>query len=257
MHINKSGHEIRSVEDWFTYAPPKKGELQWKDKRSAKELAQSWLRNGTPNPPHELGALLEAKFGTGITFDEAKPECIIELDDFVGEHRNCDLVVLCNVGTKRMVINVEAKADEPFGDLIGKYYDQTVAPHPDGHASRSNVPARIRLLSLALFGREPDEEIRKLRYQLLHAAAATLIEAGANEAQIGLLLVHEFRSASLNADKLTQNATDWQNFVQAFPELAMARIEENQILGPISVPGGGRVPHFVPLHLGKLVTELE
>src|SRR5579862_467620 len=111
MRIYKSGHEILSVEDWFKYAPPKKGELQWKDKRSAKELAQSWFRDGTPKPPDELRASLETKFGTGIIFGEAKPECIIELDDFGGEHRNCDLVMLCNVGAKRMVINVEAKAD--------------------------------------------------------------------------------------------------------------------------------------------------
>jgi hypothetical protein len=250
MRIHKSGHEILSVEDWFKYAPPKKGELQWKDKRSAKELAHSWFRDGTQKPPDEFRASLEAKFGTGIIFDEAKPECIIELDDFVGEHRNCDLVVLCNVGAKRMVICVEAKADEPFGDLIGEYLDRKTG-------SGSNVPARIRQLSLALFRREPDEVIRKLRYQLLHAAAATLIEARTNEAQIGLLLIHEFRSASLSRDKLNQNATDWQNFVHAFPELASARIEENQILGPVSVPGGGRVPHTVPLHLGHLVTELE
>ena len=116
--------EIRSIEDWFSYAPPKKGELQWKDKRSAKELARSWFRNNVPKPPDELVSLLEAKFGAGITFDEAKPECIIELDDFAGEHRNCDLVVLCKAGAKRMVINVEAKADEPFGDLIGEYFDR-------------------------------------------------------------------------------------------------------------------------------------
>ena len=48
MRIHKSGHEILSVEDWFKYAPPKKGELQWKDKRSAKELAQSWFQKRHP-----------------------------------------------------------------------------------------------------------------------------------------------------------------------------------------------------------------
>lgn len=250
FHIQKEGHEIRSIEDWFSYAPPKKGELQWKDKRSAKELARSWFRNNVPKPPDELVSLLEAKFGAGITFDEAKPECIIELDDFAGEHRNCDLVVLCKAGAKRMVINVEAKADEPFGDLIGEYFDRKTG-------SGSKVPERIRQLSLALFGRVPDEAIRKLRYQLLHAAAATLIEAKDNGAELGLFLVHEFRSASLNSNRLAQNATDWENFVRAFPELAAARIEKNQILGPVSVPGGGRVPHSVPLHLGKLVTELQ
>jgi hypothetical protein len=160
--------------------------------------------------------LLEERFGAGVTFDEAKPECIIELDDFEGEHRNCDLVVFCNVGTKRMVINVEAKADEAFGDLIGKYYDQRAVSSPDGQPSRSNVPARIRQLSQALFGREPDEAIRRLRYQLLHAAAATLIETKKNGAEMGLFLIHEFHSASLNPDKLSQNAADWENFVHAF-----------------------------------------
>lgn len=249
MYISKSGHEIRSIEDWFKYAPPKMGKRHWKDKRSAKELAQSWFRNGTPQPPDELVALLKKTFGKGITFDEAKPECIIELDDFAGEHRNCDLVVLCNVGTKRMVVNVEAKADEPFGDVTGEYFDRKTG-------SGSKVPERIRHLSQALFGREPDEAIRKLRYQLLHAAAATVIEARENRAEVGLLLVHEFRSMSLNRNKLTQNATDWQNFAQAFAELSTAQTEENQILGPVSVLGGGRVPRSVPLYLGKLVTEV-
>jgi hypothetical protein len=249
MRINKSGHELRSVEDWFKYASPKMGEHHWKDGRSAKELAQSWFRNGTSKPPDELVELLEAKFAAGITFEEAKPECVVELDNFAGEHRNCDLVVLCNMGAKRTVITVEAKADEPFGDVIGEYFDRKAG-------TGSKVPARIQQLSEAMFGRAPDGAIRKLRYQLLHAAAATLIEAKDSRAEMGILLVHEFRSASLNTDKLTQNATDWGNFVHAFPELATARIEGNQILGPVSVPGGGHVPNCVPLYLGELITNL-
>jgi uncharacterized protein DUF6946 len=248
--INKSGHEIRSVEDWFMYAPPKTGEREWKDGRSEKELARSWFRKEFACPPEEMRLLLERGFRTEIAFDEAKPECVVKLDDFTGGHRNCDLVVLCNVGAKRIVINVEAKADEPFGGVIGEYYDRKTG-------SGSIVPTRIRQLSQALFGREPDEAIRNLRYQLLHAAAATLVEATASRAELGLFLVHEFRSTGLNRNKLTQNATDWENFVHAFPELATARFEKDQILGPVSVLGGGRVPHSVPLYLGKLVTELK
>jgi hypothetical protein len=38
--------------------------------------------------------------------------------------------------------------------------------------------------------------------------------------------------------------------------LSAARIEENQILDPVSVPGGGHVPNSLPLYLGHLVTEL-
>src|ERR1700684_819869 len=169
---------------------------------------------------------------------------------FQGEHRNCDLVALCSTGARRIAINIEAKADEPFGDTIGMYYDRKVN-------SPSNAPARIRQLSLALFGRLPDEMIRKLRYQLLHAAAATLIEAAASRAEMGLFVVHEFRSKGLSDNKLHQNCRDWENFVHAFPELTMTLVEKNQILGPVSVPVGGRVPCSVPLYLGKLVTELQ
>jgi hypothetical protein len=232
LRIHKGGHEIRSIDDWFEYAPPKMGARHWKDGRSAKELARSWVRKGYAFPPEEIRELLEAAFNGEITFHEAKPECVIELDDFPGENRNCDLVLLLGIG-QRMVVNVEAKADEPFGDdTIGDYYDRT-------SDSRSNVPARIRQLSSALFGRVPDAAIRRLRYQLLHAAAATLIEAAVNKAEFGLFLVHEFRSPRLKQKKLTRNSTDWENFVHVFPELAGAQVEKNQILGPVSVPGGG------------------
>jgi predicted kinase len=250
LRIHKGGHDIRSIDDWFEFAPPKMGKRQWKDCRSAKELARSWVRKGYACPPEEMRLLLEGAFNGEITFHEAKPECVIALDDFGGEHRNCDLVLLLGIG-QRMVVNVEAKADEPFGTMtVGTYYDQKLN-------TGSNVPARIRHLSLALFGRVPDAAIRKLQYQLLHAAAATLIEAAANKAEFGLFLVHEFRCPCLSKKKLARNSTDWENFVHVFPELEGAQVEKNQILGPVSVPGGGRVPRSVPLYLGKLVTELK
>jgi hypothetical protein len=250
MRFHKSGHEIRSVDGWFKYAPPKMGLRHWKDGRSAKELARSWFRKDCASPPEELRLLLEGAFGTEMMFDEATPECIIEPDDFKGEHRNCDLVVLCRAGTQHITINIEAKADEPFGDTtVGDYYDRTAD-------SRSNVPARIRHLSLAFFGRLPDEEVRKLQYQLLHAAAATLIEAAANRTELGLFLVHEFQSTNLSSAKLKKNSADWENFVHAFPELAAAQVEKDQILGSVSVPGAGSVRCSVPLYLGNLVTEL-
>jgi hypothetical protein len=249
MRIDKSGHNIRSVDDWFKFAPPKMGARHWKDGRSAKELARSWFREGHASPPQELRELLYRNFGPTIAFLEAKPECIIQLDDLPGEHRNCDLVVLCKAQGEDIVISIEAKADEPFGDTIGAYYDLKLN-------SFSNAPARIRQLSRAVFGREPDEAIRKLRYQLLHAAAATLIEAADSGAQLGLFLVHEFRSQLLNENKLARNCIDWANFVRAFPELAGTEVVENQIVGPVSVPGGGRVPNSVPLYLGKVTSNV-
>lgn len=248
MRVSKSGHEIRSVDEWFKYAPPKMGAGHWKDGRSAKELARSWFRRESACPPEEMRLLLEGTFRTAIAFDEANPECIIELDEFKGEHRNCDLVVRCRAGAQLITINIEAKADEPFGDTtVGAYYDQKIN-------SASNVPKRIERLSVALFGRQPDALIRSLRYQLVHSTAATLIEAGANKAEVAVLLVQEFYSANLNSVKLQQNRADWAAFVRAFPELTNAQVEKNQILGPISVPGGGRVRDCIPLYLGSIVS---
>lgn len=250
MRIHKSGHEICSVEDWRQWAGPKKGDLHWKDGRSAKELARSWFRLQAPAPPEELRLLMEKHFGTGILFEEGKPECIIPLDDFQGEQRNCDLVVLCRTESQRIAVNIEAKVDEPFGEkVIGAYYDQTLN-------TRSNVPKRIEQLSLALFGRKPDSVIRGLRYQLLHSTAAALIEATERQTICALFLVHEFHSSNLNLERITQNVTDWISFVYAFSALESATVEKNQILGPVLVPGNGRVPSSIPLYLGNLVTRL-
>jgi hypothetical protein len=250
MRIHKSGHEICSLEDWYLWGPPKKGALQWKDGRSAKELARSWFRKELPAPPEELRSLVEKTFGTGIVFEEAKPECVIQLDEFEGEHRNCDLIILCRNESQRIVISVEAKADETFGDsTIGDYYDRKLN-------TRSNVPKRIEQLLTAIFGREPDGAIRKLRYQLLHSVAGALIEASAEQANCAVFLVHEFHSANLNPEKMKQNLADWSTFVRAFPTLGTAAVERNQILGPFSVPGHGRVTGSIPLYLGNCVTEL-
>src|ERR1700730_921892 len=54
LRIHKGGHDIRSIDDWFQWAPPKMRERQWEDGRSAKELARCWLRNGAASPPEDL-----------------------------------------------------------------------------------------------------------------------------------------------------------------------------------------------------------
>jgi hypothetical protein len=250
MRIHKNGHDIGSVDEWFKWAPPKGGASQWKDQRSAKELAQSWLRTGKPEPPAELTSLLGRFFGSGIGFEEAFPECGVRLDEFGGESRNCDLVVVCQNGAQRIVISIEAKADEHFGEqYVGAYYDSKLG-------SSSNVPKRIEQLSRALFGRAPDKQIRRLRYQLVHAAAAALIAAEQHHAGSAIFLVHSFLSDGLSRQKLNQNKYDCARFIRAFPGLAGAEIRADRILGPVFVPGGGFVKPSISLYFGKIATYL-
>lgn len=62
------------------------------------------------------------------------------------------------------------------------------------------------------------------------------------------------RLLTVQIAKLQQNRTDWTTFVRAFPELTNRDVDKNQILGPISVPGGGRVPNYIPLYLGSFMS---
>ncbi len=263
MHGEHKQFEIRSqrgdliacVEDWLKFAPPKRGLLQWKDFRSAKELARSFLRSGRPNPPVELLALLRGHFGENVQLERAIPERITRLDDLPGEHRNCDLVLHGQVLTDPLIVNIEAKADEPFGELTGEYYDRKAQATRNGEGERqigssSNVPKRIENLASTLFGRL-DDRVRDLRYQLLHGTVATLISAEECGASIAVFLVYEFISAGLTPEKVARNRQDWAHFVRAFPETGAVEIAENQILGPI------RVPNFTSrLYLGHLVSDL-
>ncbi|WMT42627.1 hypothetical protein RE628_10075 [Paenibacillus sp. D2_2] len=85
---------IESLDDWLAYSPPAKGELHWKDGRSAKELAKAWLRTGKPSIPDELQDLLNSHHDTkGFTWEQATPEVVTKLDDFRGNGRNHDMII--------------------------------------------------------------------------------------------------------------------------------------------------------------------
>jgi hypothetical protein len=85
--IHKDNNLIESVEDWFRLAPPKEGLRQWKDGRSAKELAKALFpQPGTPQIPPDLISLLNSHPDL-ITTEilEGTPEHKIPLDNFRGE----------------------------------------------------------------------------------------------------------------------------------------------------------------------------
>jgi hypothetical protein len=97
---NRNGKYIRSVKSWFRFAPPQRREFHWKDGRSAKELAKAWLRTGKPNIPKDIAKLFESHPLTANFFPEVGiPEYVTRLDNFKGEHRNHDLILIKGVKT--------------------------------------------------------------------------------------------------------------------------------------------------------------
>jgi hypothetical protein len=242
-----AGKEIVSIEDWLKHCPPKRGLEHWVDGRSAKELAKAWFRTGVAAVPEELKRVLDShELTRHLVVESVAPECVTVLDDFPGENRNHDLVLSGRSGTRRVVVGIEGKADEAFGEVLGTYYDGK-------QGTRSNVPRRVEQLVGALFG-SARVEWRRLRYQLVHGCAATLIEANRRQADVAVFVVHEFlMPGATKPEKVKQNAEDWATFLHALDPTG-SLLRPGGMSGPFTVPGGGRVPGSVPLLVGKVTT---
>jgi hypothetical protein len=242
--LSSGGQQICCVEDWFRLAPPKMGSRQWKDGRSAKELAKAFCAPGVPTVPAELLDLFASSDQLGaVQLTQAWPEHKIRLDSYFGETRNADLAAVGTGNEGAVAVTIEAKADEPFGPTIA----QALAVA----SPTSKLPARMAALAKSVLGRLPCE-ISNLRYQLLHGIAGTLIFAKEHKATAAVFVVLEFDGPSCSPQKLTDNAADLDAFVLALSPAATP-IRAGQIVGPFFVPGGGRVPANLPLFVGKAV----
>jgi hypothetical protein len=242
--IQKDGHEITTVDEWFQFSPPKEGKHQWVDGRSAKELAKVFLERGFPAVPPELRALLSSHPDVGpVDLTIAFPEHKIALDKFPGEPRNADLAAVGDCGMGKVAVNIEAKADEAFGDTIG---DRLASA-----STMSNVPKRITALAEALLG-HAGQEIHGLRYQLLHGIAASMIFAREQGASAAIFVALEFHGPSCAKENIERNRTDFELFVKALVPRGQALIP-GRLSGPFQIPGGDFVPSGLPLYIGKVI----
>lgn len=202
MQLNSNG--VSTLDDWFRAFPPTGGEVQWKDGRSAKELAKYFI-NTLPQVPTELEDLLAHFTDSNASFDWlAEEETNFAAHGLgLGEGRNHDAVLW----NEELFVGIEAKADEPFGSL---YLDAEYA------AASQNKKGRIEGLSRMIFGKDLPEDSAHLRYQLLTATGAVLLEAKERGLSKALFVVLEFHSeGSYSPEKAQQNQTDLLMFLQS------------------------------------------
>jgi len=203
---NQNGDVINNVEEWEIKAPPAH-ECHWKDGRSAKELAKYWI-NSQPSVPKQIDTLLQSNSLTaGFRLHSAVAEKKTSFDDFRGGVRNHDLLLSGKTTNANIVVGIEAKVDEPFGDTIVAQQLEIVKTKP-----ASNTTKRVNILSQAFWGKEPDEQTKNLRYQLLTSLAGTIAEAKEQNATTAILLVHEF----YNEVPDTVNLKALEQFIQTF-----------------------------------------
>jgi hypothetical protein len=246
---NPNGQAIRSVEDWLLLAHPPDAAAEWKDFHSAKELARAYFRTGSPAVPEEMVALLNSRPETqGFQIDTAVAGKSIIADTHWAKKRYSDLLLYGQRGQEKIVVAVEAVADQPFGDTIG---DALMHGTPDNPR-----PALMYDLSRAVFGRAIDAELRRLRYQLLHGVAATIIEAGNRRAAFAVFVVHEFLSLALDFDRVMRNDEDLTAFVHSVPRGHEERLSCGTLLPLTTAQGEMGVPSDIPFSLGKIRTLL-
>jgi hypothetical protein len=260
MRLCKGSSASESVDDWFRFAPPKKGALQWKDGRSAKELAKSWCgRKNHPSPPEEFLRLLAPLVTEDqLTHATGWPEHQVPIDTLRGEPPNIDLAIVTEGKQGRTAICVEAKADESFGEYTLAVFNDATKKVENGvrtgalerllHLEENLLPE----LGHGLPGRA------EIRYQLLTGTAAALALAKEQQARVAVFVVHEFSfSGHVDEKKLKQNKIDLDCFLMRLTRCSTASLQEGVPFGPLYPPSQKSYWGGVSLYIGKVKTSGE
>lgn len=259
MRIVKNDQEIRSVEEWFRHAPPRGGQIQWRDGRSAKELAKAWCPEGAvPGVPLEISELLTTQVALdSLELEWVEPEARVHFDNVPGEPRNADLVAVGEVGQLRVALSVEAKADEPFGQAV--VVELSAAVHRVAHDEGRGKLNRILKLADALFSprRGGEPRLGEIRYQLLTATAGTLAFAAQHSCPVAVFLIHEFLGPATNPGRVADNTRDLDHFVWRMTRSEHTSLAPGQLIGPLDVGGHpwGALPQT--LYIGKARRNLD
>jgi hypothetical protein len=234
---------ISSIEEWFNKCPPQRGILQWRDGRSAKETAKHWI-NGIPKPFTDLFK------GFELEFKVCSPEYVSDFDNLKGNGRNHDLLIIANDPAKnQVVISVESKVDESFGNTIGDYMDDIQKKNENNIPTKANK--RILALKDAIIPNVLNQEINKLRYQLLTAVAGTLSEAKKQNAKSAFFIVQTFFTETIDQVKHKINQTDLDYFVDTISNGKFKSVIDGALIGPMRAQGNEFIPNNIDLWIGK------
>jgi hypothetical protein len=162
-----------------------KGDKHWRQGRSAYELAHCWF--AAQAIPETVRAVLATDATLGYaTLVKGIFETQTDLDDLGRGPSQTDLLALLETPGGNVVLGVEGKVDEPFGEFVSAWLDYS----PSKLRRLASVLERLALGSRAVSG---------LRYQLLHRTAAVLIEAERYSASDAVMLVQSFSPSHIRA----------------------------------------------------------
>jgi hypothetical protein len=249
---NHRGEPIVTLADWHRLAPPTSPH-HWREYRSAYELAHAWTEG---DGAKRLSAVLQVREElAGLRLERGIAERKSWFDDIPGRPRQHDLLLNGTMNAGRLVVGLEAKADEPFDLNLAEY-----RANARRRSAGTRAPERLDRLTSAFFGvtLHDDPTLGPLRYQVLAALAGTLVECPHIGATVGVLAVHEFVTPETDAAKRRRNASDLDAFVARLgPAPRVAGPDGGWVAGPFVVPGNRFLPNDVPLYVAKVISPVE
>lgn len=236
--------EISSVEEWLKHCPPVNPAKQWVDKHSAKEMAKFWTDIENQN---EFLLFLQ-NASKDLTFNYAFPEIATKFDNYRSPRKN-DLCVFAADSSGNILISIEGKADEPFGEnYVYKEWESSIGEKKT--SSKSKKLDRIIELYQRL---NCSASFLNLRYQLTYWLAGAIDEATRNKINTVFLIVQEFHSDITNKKMIADNKRDLDFFVNFISKSAYKSVNNNQIIGPIK----NQFTKQINLYIGKYQIKLE
>jgi len=215
--------EIENLDKWRELCPPQKWETQWKDYRSAKEMAKFWLNKDNYNDFQEF----IKKSIPDFTFEYIIPEYKSKFDDY-SSPRTHDLYI--QEKNNKAIITVEGKADESFGNgLFGEYFIETIKTKIENIRSMA-LDRMINLYHNYFYG---NGNILNIMYQLSYWYAGSLSDAIKADTDNFIMVLQEFKSYATDPEKLNKNHNDFEKFVGFISKEKYKHIENRQIIGPI------------------------
>lgn len=265
---NNDGRAVCSFAEWAAWGLPEtRRRAHWKEGRSACELAREWTRAGVPLTPDSVASLFARNQWTrGLAVEGGVIERETPLPFGPRGPRCHDLALWARNGESKVLICVEAKADESFGATVAEELAKALA------RPATRFPARLSWLTRGLLGvdafadtnaRVLHPRIAGLPYQLLPAIAGTLLEAARDGAHAAIFLVHEFRTELTHDEKMERNAEALDRFLRLFlahGQESRTGLRGGEVIGPLTlrtpeVPGNPPLPRSIPLFLAKLRTD--
>lgn len=182
---------VAGADDWRALLADPEG--QRRKGFSAKALAYCWEEaDGFPSSVQSAFDKSDLPLFHKVALLLALPEHKVPLPGGTRASQT-DLFALGKSETELISIAVEGKVAEPFGPTVAEWIEERAADEERRgrtHAPSAGAQERLHYLC-ELIGLHEDE-VRDLRYQLLHRTASALIEAQRFNARHALMLVHSF-----------------------------------------------------------------